>query len=374
MAEASLSVATGGAAGAEARRTAVTLTEVAARAGVSRATTARALGGYGSVSDSARRLVLAAAAELKYRPNMVARSTRTGTTSIVGIVVADIGSPFFGRSTRSISDAARAAGLEAVVVNTDEEIEVERAAVGLLLRQRVAGIVVAPASRSDGQHLTEAQAAGAPVVLLDRRVSGVAADRVYSDNESAATAVMAELISRGHRRIAYVSSAAGPEGASPGHYPSVDDLVTSAGDRIRAYLRSLSAAGVGTPDAYLRLCPFGEEAAHQATAQLLALPERPTAVFASDGVIALGVLRAVHDAGLEIPGDISVVAGDDPTWSRVTTPTLSAVAQPVHELGQTAMNLLLERIADPERAIEDRVLPAEFMPRGSIGPASIARP
>jgi LacI family transcriptional regulator len=368
MAEGSLTAAAaGGAAGPESRRAAVTLTEVAARAGVSRATTARALGGYGSVSEAARQLVLRAAAELKYRPNMVARSTRTGTASIVGIVVADIGSPFFGRSTRSIADTARAAGLEAVVVNTDEEIEVERSAVGLLLRQRVAGIVVAPASRTEGQHLTEAQAAGAPVVLLDRRVRGVAADRVYSDNESAATAVMSELISRGHRRIAYVSSAAGPEGAVPGHYPAVDDLVTSAGDRIRAYLRSLSAAGVEAPDLYLRLCPFGEEAARQATAQLLALPEPPTAVFASDGVIALGVLRAVHDAGLEIPRDISVVAGDDPSWSRVTTPALSAVAQPVHELGQAAMNLLLERIGDPARPIEERVLPAEFRSRGSIG-------
>jgi LacI family transcriptional regulator len=239
----------------------------------------------------------------------------------------------------------------------------------MLLRQRAAGIVVAPASRSDGQHLTEAQAAGAPVVLLDRRVRDVAADRVYSDNETAATAVMAELISRGHRRIAYVSSAAGPEGAVPGHYPAVDDLVTSAGDRIRAYLRSLSAAGVEAPDAYLRLCPFGEEAAQQATAQLLAQPERPTAVFASDGVIAVGVLRAVHDAGLSIPGEISVVAGDDPTWSRVTTPALSAVAQPVHELGQTAMNLLLKRIADPDRPFQERVLPAAFLSRGSIGPA-----
>lgn len=299
------------------------------------------------MSESARQLVLAAAAELKYRPNMVARSTRTGTTSIVGIVVADIASPFFGRSTRSIADAARAAGLEAVVVNTDEEIAVERAAVGMLLRQRVAGMVVAPASRSDGRHLTEAQAAGVPVVLLDRRVRDVAADRVTSDNESAATAVMAELIGRGHRRIAYVSSAAGPEGAVPGHYPPVDDLVTSAGDRIRAYLRSLAAAGVQTPDAYLRLCPFGEEAAHQATTELLARSDRPTAVFASDGVIALGVLRAIHDSGLEISRDISVVAGDDPTWSRVTRPALSAVAQPVPEIGQTAMNLLLERIANP---------------------------
>jgi LacI family transcriptional regulator len=347
----------------------VTLTEVAARAGVSRATAARALGGYGSASTTARDRVLAAAATLGYRPNLPARNTRTGTTTTVGVVVADIANPFFGQSTRSISDAAKAAGLEIMVLNTDEELDAERAAVQLLLDQRVAGIVVAAASRTDGRHLAQAQAEGVPVVLLDRRVIGLEADRVYADNEAGATLAMAELVGQGHRRVGYVSSAAGPHGPLAGVPLVVDHLVTSGGDRIRAYMAALTEVGVD-PLRHLMLCPFGEEAAYVATRELLERPDRPTAVFASDSVIALGVLRAIADAGLSIPDDVAVVAGDEPAWSRVMTPPLSTVTQPVAELGRAALELVTRRLADPGSPCTDVVLPATFQAR----PSSRGRP
>lgn len=349
-----------------------TLTEVADRAGVSRATAARAVGGYGSVSESARERVLAAAAELKYRPNVVARNTRTGTTTTIGVVVADISNPFFAHSTRGISDAARFGGFDIVVVNTDEDLESERAAVHLLLDQRVAGVIVAPASRVDGRHLSEAQSTGVPVVLLDRRVRGVTADRVYSDNRSGAAAAMRRLVEAGHRRVAYVSSAAGPQGAAVGPDLELDDLITSAGDRIRAYLSALTDTGVEEPHRYLRLCPYGEDAAYQATRELLALAAPPTAIFASDSVIALGVLQAVHDADLAITGDISLVAGDEAAWARVTTPALSTVVQPVYDLGRSAVQLLLQRLGEPDVEYRDVVLPARFVDRESVGKAPTA--
>jgi LacI family transcriptional regulator len=348
------------------RRAPVTLTEVAARAGVSRATAARALGGYGSVSDAARALVEAAATELKYRPNGMARSTRTGTTSTVGVVVADIGNAFFARCVRGISDAGRARGYGVIVVNTDENVDAERAAVRLLVEHRAAGMIVAPAARTGGSHLAEAQTVGIPVVLMDRRVRGLDTDRVAADNRGGAKLAMEQLIRAGHRRIAFVSSAAGPHGAPPGQHPPVDDLVTSGGDRVQAYLDALSEAAVKDPGYYLRLCPFGEDAAYTATTELLALPKPPTAVFASDSVIALGVLRAVHDAGASVPEDVSVVAGDAPAWSPVTTPGLSSVDQPVYDLGHTAMNLLLDRLNEPDAPWRDVVLPTTFLSRGSI--------
>ena len=346
------------------RPSSVTLTEVAQRAGVSRATAARALGGYGSTSAVARDRVLIAAAALGYRPNLPARNTRNGTTTTVGVVIADIASPFFGQSTRSISDAAKAAGLEIMVLNTDEELDAERAAVHLLLDQRVAGMVVAAASRTDGRHLAQAQAEGVPVVLLDRRVIGLEADRVYADNGSGAALAMAELVGHGHRRIGYVSSAAGPHGHPPGAPLLVDELVTSGGDRIRAYLAALTEVDAD-PLRHLVLCPFGEEAAYRATQELLGRPDRPTAVFASDSVIALGVLRAVADAGLSVPGDVAVVAGDEPAWSRVTTPPLSTVTQPVADLGRAALELVTRRLADTASPCIDVVLPTTFQARAS---------
>jgi LacI family transcriptional regulator len=233
----------------------------------------------------------------------------------------------------------------------------------------VAGLIIAPASRVDGHHLKEAEVAGVPVVLLDRRVREVSVDRVYSDNRSGAEAAMRRLVDAGHRRVAYVSSAAGPLGAPTDDELDLDDLITSAGDRIRAYLSGLAAVGVEEPHHYLRLCPYGEDAAYQATRQLLALAAAPTAVFASDSVIALGTLRAVHDAGLSIPEDISVVAGDEAAWARVTSPALSTVVQPVYELGRSAVHLLLHRLGDPDGEHRDVVLPARFVDRHSVGKA-----
>ena len=113
------------------------------------------------------------------------------------------------------------------------------------------------------------------------------------------------------------------------------------------------------------LCPFGEEAAYAATRELLARPDRPTAVFASDSVIALGVLRAISDAGLTVPTDVAVVAGDEPAWSRVTTPPLSTVTQPVAALGRAALELVTRRLADPTSPCTDVVLPTTFQARAS---------
>lgn len=349
----------------------ITVTEVAARAGVSRATAARALGGYGSTSSAARDRVLAAAAAIGYRPNLPARYTRNGSTNTIGVVVADIASPFFGQSTRATSDAAKAAGLEIMVLNTDEELDAERAAVHLLLDQRVAGIVVAAASRTDGAHLAQAQAEGVPVVLLDRRVRGLDADQVYADNGGGAAVAMAELVGAGHRRIGYVSSAAGPQGHPQGAPLVVDDLVTSGGDRIRSYMSALEGVG-SDPSRHLVLCPFGEEAAYDATRGLLARPDRPTALFASDSVIALGVLRAVVDSGLRVPDDVAVVAGDEPAWARVTTPPLSTVCQPVPDLGRVALELLVQRFAEPDLPFREVVLPTTFRSRASTsaGPST----
>src|SRR3954469_18091788 len=160
------------------RRNGATIPDVARAAGVSRATTARALGGYGSVSAETLDRVRTAAEQLGYRPNELARSMITGKTFTIGVVVADIENPFFARVTRGISDAARSAGFEVILINTDENLASERTALKVLLDKRVDGVVVAPASSKDGEHLRAAQDCGAPITLIDRRVAGLEADAV----------------------------------------------------------------------------------------------------------------------------------------------------------------------------------------------------
>src|SRR4051812_15382326 len=164
------------------RRNGPTIPDVAREAGVSPATAARALGAYGSVRPETRARVSAAAERLGYRPNELARSMITGKTNTIGAVVADIENPFFARTTRGITDAARAAGFEVILVNTDEDVNSERSALKVLLDKQVDGVVVAPASSQETGHLREAQECGAEIVLIDRRVAGLQADAVLIDN------------------------------------------------------------------------------------------------------------------------------------------------------------------------------------------------
>jgi LacI family transcriptional regulator len=339
-----------------------TIPDVARRAGVSTATAARALGGYGAVSEASRSAVLAAAEELGYRRNDLAAAMITGRTQTIGLVIADIENPFFAGAVRGVSDAARAAGYDVVLTNTDEDPDVERSSVKVLLSRRVDGIVVAPTSL-ETDHLTGAVAAGCPVVLLDRRLESFPADTVLVDNAAAARDVVRRLLEVGHRRIAMVT------GGTSSDEPVTERLNVSTGrDRVDGYLAALTEAGVAQPKAYLRSGAHNPELACRLMADLLDRPEPPTAVFASDSRVALGVLRAIREAGLAIPSDISMVSFDDADWTSVVNPAISVVAQPTYTLGRLAAERLLARIAGDESPPELHMMSTDFIARNSVGP------
>jgi LacI family transcriptional regulator len=341
-----------------------TLADVARQAGVSTATAARALGGYGSVSKAARERVSEAAQTLGYQRNELAATMITGRSNTVGLVVADIGNPFFAAVARGVSDVARAAGYEVVLVNTDEDVLTERSAVQVLVSKRVDGVIVAPASPVEVDHLAATQRAGCPVVLLDRQVEGLDADIVLVDNLGASSDVTRRLLSAGHERIAMVTG-----GASSAEQATLDrPSVSTARDRVDGYLATLADAGVAEPAAYLRTGAYSRQLAEQLTIQLLRLPQPPTAVFASDSVVALGVLKALRDANAEIPGEVSLVTFDDADWTAVVAPAISVVAQPAQELGRCAAEVLLERVAGAAYPPRSHVKPTSFVSRDSIAP------
>ena len=340
-----------------------TLMDVAALASVSRATASRALGGYGAVSPRVRGRVEEAAALLGYRPNSVARSVRTGKTSTIGVVVADMGNPFFSQTTRGISDNARRHGYQVVVVNTDEDLESEKLGIQLLLDKRVDGIVVASTSRTVSGHLTDVQSEGFPLVLLDRRIDGIICDRVTADNKAGSRLAFRSLINTGHRRIAFVSAA--PDSFENGAWLS--GVVSSGADRIEAYLEAMAdVLDTCRPDTYLRRAGFADGASYSATRELLRMAKPPTAVFASDSVVGIEVLWAIRDAGLLVPRDVSFVMGDDVPWVLATNPAISAIAQPAYEMGIRTVELVLDRVTDTARPARVIVLPTIFNERGSI--------
>src|SRR3954447_18008636 len=246
------------------------LSEVARAAGVSRATAARALGGYGAVSDGARHRVLAAAAELGYRPNGVARRLVTGRSRTVGFVVADIGNPFFAQALRGASDVAQAAGFELVIANSDEDARREQGALRLMEESRLDGAVVAPADLDDPRAIRRLAATETPVVLLDRALRGVASDAVLVDNVAGARLGVEHLIARGHRRIGVVTSHLPPDAVAALGQVALDPL-HAAPEAARAvgYLAALRDAGIAANAELIVSCRLHRAAAAKAAAQLL---------------------------------------------------------------------------------------------------------
>ncbi len=352
-----------------------TLPDVAERAGVSTATAARALGGYGSVREATRQRVLDAAEALGYRANVLARSMITGSTQTIGVVISDIENPFFRRSLRGITDTARSRGFEVLLANTDEELEKERSAVSLLADRRVDGMVVCPADAGDRKHLREVIASGTPIVLLDRRVSGLAADTVGIDNRKAARLATERLLELGHERIAIVTGGT-PEVRERLVRPDMKGVerlsATTVGARAAGYRDALTSAGIAMRPEYLSANGFRREDAVAEVNLLMSLPEPPTAILAFDSIQSLGALQCFRERGIRCPDEVSLLGFDDAEWADVVSPPLTVVTQPMYEIGVAACERLLERIGGESRPpVHDR-LPTVFIERASLAkpPAS----
>ena len=355
-----------------ARREIPTIPDVARQAGVSTATAARALGGYGSVSASAKERVDRAAVALGYRPNVLARSMITGRTNTIGVVLADIENIFFSSAVRGIADAARAAGQHVILANTDEDIEKEHAAIQVFLEQRVDGLIVCPTDAQDRTYLRSVIDQGTPIVLLDRRIRGLAADSVGIDNRKAAYEATRYLIDAGHRRIGVITGTASNVEAAmhPPGLVGVEHLAgMTGGERTAGYRDALLSADI-EPDLDYVVSGGGyrRQDAVAATKELMALPQPPTAILPLDSVLSLGALQAIRELGLDCPTDVSVLGFDDAEWTETVTPPLSVIAQPVQEIGARSLDRLLARIAGSRQRATHERLPTIFIERDSVAP------
>jgi LacI family transcriptional regulator len=341
-----------------------TVADVAREAGVSKAQAARVLGGYGAVSDAVRSRVLAAAARLNYRPNLPARALNTGRSQSVGVVVGDIENPYFSLATRGISDAVKQSGLGLVLANTGERVEAERRAVEMLMDQRVDGLIVAPASTTERAHLQAVIDGGRPLVLLDRTVPGLAADTACADIGPATRNAADRLLSMGHRRIGYITTADGTDVDADGPAP----LSSPVAARVAGLISGFTGHGLTWDASLLRSGLRGETEIRKAVADLVSDPDPATALVASDSLIGLAVVGALQEQGRRIPEDVSILMYDDQPWARLVTPPITVVAQPTYDIGYTA-GARLAALVDGATNTEPLVpLPAKLIERGSIGP------
>jgi LacI family transcriptional regulator len=308
-----------------------TIRDVARRAGTSVATAARALGEYGYVSAAARERVLRAARALDYHPNAIARSMIKGRTQTLAVIVSDNANPFFAAVVRGIEDVVLGKGYAIILCNADEDPDKEAIYLRTLREKRVDGLVISP-SGGTATLLRGMLTGGTPIVQMDRRIAGLAADAVLIDNRAGVRAAIAHLIRLGHRRIGMIS---GPRRLYTGR------------ERREAFRAALREAGVAPADDLILEGTFKEASGYELVGRFLGLRRRPTAIFIANNLMTIGALLALKEADVRIPEEMAVVGFDDMDWAPILTPPLTAVAQPGYDLGAAAGRLLLERLAAP---------------------------
>lgn len=351
------------------RRREITVADVAKAAQVSKAQAARALGNYGAVSDDVRSRVLAAAEELSYRPNELARSMNTGKSNTIGVVVGDIENPHFGLATRGITDIAKKSGYNVILINTDEELTAEIEAVQVLLDKRVDGLIVAPASSVETKHLQHVHEAGRPLVLLDRKAEGLDVETIAVSMADISYESTRYLLESGHHRIAFVSTLKAGSAYRAGMVLDSSQI----SERLEGMQRAFTDIGLSLPEDQVRLNAGDADSIRNITRELLLMPEPVTAIVASDGLIALSVVEAIQELGLSIPDDVSFLMYDDFSWTRLTSPPLTVIAQPVYEMGVAAASALIRQIEGRKPASDRPEFSARLIRRGSVSTPRSAR-
>lgn len=328
---------------------AATSRDVAARAGVSQPTVSLVLSRNPNarVAPATRERVLKAAAELGYRPNVVARSLVRRRSYALGVIIPDVGNQFFADV---VSGAERVATEEGYALFLCEQrgAPLEKHIDALRARQ-VDGVIIDAAGASA---LAPNMLAGLNVVLVDE--PGELRPGVASDAEGAGRLAAEHLLALGHQRIAFIG-------------PSAD--VHGFRMRERGFVRALGAAGVTLRSPWLRRVPATLDGGNAAMRALWALGERPTAVFCGNDLLALGAHKACTQLGVAVPAAMSIVGCDDIAFARLVTPELTTVAVPARELGARAARLLLREIdgtAEPGR--KRRPLPVQLVVRGTTAP------
>lgn len=326
------------------------LLDVARQAGVSPMTVSRVVNGSGPVSPALRARVEQALVETGYMPNTLARNLRASRTDTIALLLPDMTNPFFTTLAQGVETAAREAGISLLLANSDEREDEERRLVPMLLQRQVDGLLVVPAGTGE-ETVHACSDRGVPLVVVDRRPRAEGADIVRADSEGGALELGRLLVGLGHRRMTVLS---GPE------------TVPTAVDRVAGFTRALvDEAGLQAPPVLHGA--FSIESGHAMTLAAMAQVTRPTALFAANNFIAIGVLHALEDLGVTVPDNVAVVGFDDLPRAMVTFPFLTVVAQPAVEMGKRAVAVLLERLANPGGPAQDVVLPTELVIRRSSG-------
>lgn len=332
---------------------AVRLKDIAKELGVSTVTVSKVLRGNPDIGERTRTLVLNRMKELDYQPNRMAQGLASGRSHAVGLIVPDLVHPFFGEFARALSGALRASGRALVIASSEEDPEIERQEIRTLLSRGIDVLLVASCQTEVAEGGLRMGTGGTPLVLVDRNFAEPGASFVGSDDVAVGRLATEHLLGLGRRRIAHI----GGEGMSP----SVD--------RLRGYRAALEAAEVPARAEYVvtraRFEETGDLAGYQAMQELLALPERPDAVFCYNDLSAIGAMKAATEARLRIPEDIAFVGCGNLRYAEYLKIPLTSMDHSTEQMGQVAAEMSLELAAGRGGAPRTRILEPRLVVRES---------
>lgn len=331
----------------------ITIKEMAKMLGVSKSTVSRALRGSDEIGEETKQRVLELARTVNYFPNPIALSLVGNRSNTIGVIVPDIANPFFSSVIGGVEEVAYSRGYHVMIYQSHDTYERERIDSRHISARHADGLIISIASHSPNfDHLRALQENGIPVVLFDRSTDEIQTHKVQVDDYKGAFEATEHLAIQGCRKIAHI---AGPLNLSISR------------DRLRGYRDVLNKYDLPYREEWVIQGEYNQEVGSERAYQLMALRERPDAIFAASDRIAIGVHVALRQLGYRMPDDVALIGFSDLPVSALLDPPLSTVVQPTKEMGQQAAELLLSllEIKKPPAQFETKVLQSKLVVRKS---------
>lgn len=330
----------------------ISIHDVAREAGVALSTVSNALSGKDNVKESTRQKVQEAAERLGYRVSVVARALRMQRTFTLGVLLADVSNPSSPDFLRGIEDVAERESCSLLVCNTDGLLEKQIAQMRVLLDRRVDGLVLL-SQYGDPPIVRELLNSGTPFVFLQRRSRKHHDDYVGADNHEGITAAIEHLVGFGHKRIGFIR---GPTES------------TTADERLEAYRELVERLNLDADPALIIQGNYQVDGGYRAAREFLSMTKRPTAILAANDMSAMGVMNAAAEAGVSIPGDLSLIGLDDIELASFAPVNLTTIALPRRDMGAAAAMVLMDHIRKKRKRAKQTLFPMKLVVRGSTGP------
>lgn len=328
-----------------------TIYDVAEEAGVSIATVSKVINNIGSMRDTTRTRVKDAMKQLNYHPSMMASALTGKGTKTLGLLVPDISNPFFSEMARTIEDRAHECGMSVIICSTYDDIEKEEKYVELLQRQQVDGFMIASTFKNK-KLLKDLRKKGTPLVMLTQDNDGVDVPSVSVDDFKGGYEATSYLISLGHKNIAIIA-----------------EYQNSSSLRIYGYREAHSINSLTCSEENIYKITASLQNAKYIFNEIMAKDNIPTAIFACNDLIAIGIIQGAREIGLSVPEDLSVIGYDNTILATTTVPELTTIAQPVTDIGKRVVDVIIEEIKEKSQVNERILFNPKLIVRGTTAQA-----